>query len=303
MSGTEWTCASLLELWSALWRYEPQTKWGEGPEMQHNLSTSYRRLHPGMLGLAIVASILVSGCGLPGGDDDEPTATVEVIAQPTAGDDLSEAATLTSVLSGQFEVQSTPVVSVATPDLPAAGRDDATPATPDQAPPAFTGTPVSPGESVALATPESGAEIDAGEVDTAIIGSDGTSGATPELESPDGSVDGAEASPTDDATPVGLAPGELLDIDPISVASCEPENIPPFGTEQNEFLTVTDVNFRIGPGADCDQIGDGPIGINIPVTVLSGPVVREDDDTFVWVQVQIVDEIGWIVVDAIEPAP
>jgi uncharacterized protein YraI len=58
------------------------------------------------------------------------------------------------------------------------------------------------------------------------------------------------------------------------------------------------VNFRTGPGAECDLINT--IGINAEVTLLGGPVTREDDD-FVWVQVEIAGQTGWIVIDVLEP--
>jgi hypothetical protein len=89
----------------------------------------------------------------------------------------------------------------------------------------------------------------------------------------------------------------------VTVTSCEPDNVPPFIGEQVEFLTVTDVNFRVGPGSDCDLVSEGPIGVNIPATLISGPVVREGEEDFVWVQVQIADDIGWLILSAIEPVP
>jgi len=247
-----------------------------------------------MLSLALVSTLVLAGCGPLGGDDDEPTATTETISQPTTAVEATIPGTPESGLTDIEAGESTPIVSVATPDVPDAGMVDATPVATDQVPTAFEGSPTTPGQGVTDPTPEPGAEGVAAESDAAFTGSDGTSGATPDQ-------DGPAATPVNGATPA--AEVDLLDVEPVEVSSCEPESIPPFGTEQAEFLTVVDVNFRVGPGADCDSLGDGPIGINIPVTVLSNPVVRVDDDELVWIQVQIVDQIGWIVADAIEPAP
>ena len=47
-------------------------------------------------------------------------------------------------------------------------------------------------------------------------------------------------------------------------------------------LTTTDVNFRTGPGADCDPLWRWPASAqNIPVTILAAPVVREGEEEFV----------------------
>jgi hypothetical protein len=253
-----------------------------------------------MLGLALVTALLIAGCGPLGGDDDEPTETADTISQPTTVDETPFAALPTNELTEIGPGQSTPAVTVATPDAPGAELDEATPVTSDQTPPALAGTPASPGDDVAVDSSESGAVSDVEEPGPVFTGSDGTSGATPDQG---GSGNEVGATPIDGATPLAADAVDLEDLKPVEVSSCEPENIPPLGLEQTAYVTVTDVNFRVGPGAECDQVGDGPIGINIPVTVLSGPVVREDDDTFNWIQVQIVDQIGWIIADAVEPAP
>ena len=60
-----------------------------------------------------------------------------------------------------------------------------------------------------------------------------------------------------------------------------------------------DLNFRVGPGSDCDAIGE-PLSQGIHITVVSDPVVREGDPER-WVQVNIDGQIGWVALDFIEP--
>ncbi|HYI23863.1 MAG TPA: SH3 domain-containing protein, partial [Thermomicrobiales bacterium] len=145
----------------------------------------------------------------------------------------------------------------------------------------------------------------------AFTGSDGTSGATPiSLPRNDGSV----ATPaTGEGTPEGT-PGlavleetrtsdtvDLTAIDPVSVDSCSPDNVPILIDGNASFVTNSSVNFRSGPGADCDAIGNGPLGAGIPVLVTSAPVDREGDE-YVWVQITVNDIVGWVVIESLDPA-
>lgn len=291
--------------------------------MQRNLST-IRHLPPLVwLSMIVLTLLVATGCGPLGDDDGDPTATSESISQPTSAGDADDTASPTSAPSAFVPNRSTPSMSVATPDLPPAGNEEDTQATPDG--PGAGGTPVSfdgsGQDSPAGATPVPVGESDSSE--TAFTGSDGTSGATPgseelrssaeEPEAPGGTPDPDDPffveetpTPTVVATPPPAGTpvvGEVLELQPFLVTGCDPEVIPLLDAEQIEFVTVIDVNFRAGPGADCDMIGDTPLPANSAVTVLSAPVVPEEDDSFVWVQVQIADEVGWIIVDAIEPAP
>lgn len=278
--------------------------------MQRNLNTLGQPFRLIRWGSLFVAMLALTACGPLGNDDNDPTATAEVIAQPTS----SNLEISTATPSGEDVI---PMPPEATPGSIASTPIVENPvdplATPEQPNTVAVGTPV-----VGGALDEGFATPNASEPSSVFVGSDGTSGATPEVggsvspvvESTPGSDEGA--TPVDDpffvaeeATPeVGATPGTgaLADAQPVTVSGCDPETIPPFVGEQVDFFTASDVNFRTGPGADCDTIGSGPIGTNIPVTVLSGPVVR-DDDEFVWVQVQILDEIGWVVLDVLEPAP
>lgn len=242
-----------------------------------------------------IAALLLTACG-PLGDGDDPTATADTIVQPTAANVNTPAATPSSAAETPSEPRATPQVSVSTPALPTPDDQGVPQATPD-------------GPFTAIAgTPEVQATVDTGpttpvadQPDSTIVGSDGTSGATPDQTLPIGNDDAGTSSADSPASPTS-GTAELDELEPLSVASCNPETIPPFSGEQNAFLTNTDANLRTGPGTDCDTIGDGPIGINTPVTLLSGPVVRTDDDEFVWVQVQIASETGWVILIVLEPA-
>jgi hypothetical protein len=209
----------------------------------------------------------------------------------------------------------TQVISVSTPALDLDDSSDSTPV------PAATEPEASPENSNASAIPT---EPAGGEGSgTNFAGSDGTSGATPDSESEDEPVDETSdestpffvrddqtpdvATPVNDGTPSAVGTpvagddASIADIEPAVVTSCDPEIVPAVTIAQVDYLTAEDVNFRTGPGADCDLIGTGPIGVNAAVTLLGGPVAREGED-FVWVQVDIAGEVGWIVVEVLEPA-
>ncbi len=269
--------------------------------MQRNLNIPNRWSRALQWGTIAVAAMTITACGPLGDDEDDPTATAEVISQPTSADVDNPVATP--------PIENTqPGVSFATPDVGSSTPIVSNPvdpvnsqASPEGVSPTVAGTAVDP-ENSAEGTTGTGAQT----TGPVFSGSDGTSGATPDLggAAPAESVSAStpvadETSPDPGSTPVAGESGSQL----VAVTSCEPDSIPPFGGEQANFQTNTDVNFRAGPGSDCDLIGDGQIGANIPVTVLSGPVVREEGDGFIWVQVQIVDQTGWVVPEALEPAP
>ncbi|MDQ3444020.1 MAG: hypothetical protein M3490_10475 [Chloroflexota bacterium] len=277
--------------------------------MQRNLNTPGRRSRWLCWSTLTVAAFAMTACGPLGDDDSNPTATSETITQPTSAAPNEPGGT-----PGGFVVQ--PDGDAATPEMsgstPAINNPVSPQGTPDEPFTVIVGTPNAPDAAVAnggqAATPMATAAA-------VFVGSDGTSGATPDPETGSVADPGTPQSgnpPADDsllvtdgATPAADATTEavvLTDLEPVTVAGCEPETVPPLEGASLEFITVTDVNFRTGPGADCDTIGTGPIGTNVPVTVLSGPVVREDDDQFEWVQVQILDQTGWVVIDVLEPA-
>jgi len=279
---------------------------GGEPNMQRNFNTPNRRFRWHWWSLILVAVLATTACGPLGDDDNEPTATVETITQPTTA-----ASEVPDVTPGDSGLQ--PDGGVATPDMnastPVVNNPVSPQATPDQPFTVVVGTPDVPVRDV-----EQGATPVAPVTDSVFAGSDGTSGATPDPgTSPVSDAGTAEADETpagdtepeeDAATPGAKAEAvALTDLQPVTVTGCEPESVPSLNGAPANYITVTDVNFRAGPGADCDTIGTGPIGTNIPVTVLSGPVIREDDDQFVWVQVEILDQTGWLVLEVLEPAP
>ena len=136
----------------------------------------------------------------------------------------------------------------------------------DATPASGEATPVSDADDLTEdgATPDAGDELEA----------------TPELV--------GDATPQDDETPDTV------------VDSCSPDAIPPFEGDNPNFVTTVDLNFREGPGEDCDQIGD-PLGAGRDVVVLSEPVTREGEDQE-WIQVEVDGETGWVAAQFIEPA-
>ncbi|MDQ3657991.1 MAG: SH3 domain-containing protein [Chloroflexota bacterium] len=274
--------------------------------MQRNLNSLDRRSRWLWWSALTIATLAMTACG-PLGDDSDPTATAETITQPTSPAMNGTAPAPTSGELQPNEGIATPETGLSTPVFIEPDNPRATPTEPDTV---IVGTPIIVQSGIVReATPDAAAS------DSVFVGSDGTSGATPDpgigIDTEAGTPQGTDTLPedpavvSDAATPAAGATPEaiaLTDLQPVTVAGCEPETVPPFDGSQTAFITVSDVNFRAGPGADCDTIGDGPIGTNIPVTVLSGPVIREDDE-FVWVQVQILDQTGWVVVEVLEPAP
>jgi uncharacterized protein YraI len=71
---------------------------------------------------------------------------------------------------------------------------------------------------------------------------------------------------------------------------------------QNAYFTISEVNFREGPGADCDTISDTPLAEGVDVVVLSAPVTRVGEEDLVWIQIEADGERGWVVIDSLAPA-
>ena len=274
--------------------------------MQRNLNSLDRRSRWLAWSALTLAALAMTACGPLGDDDSDPTGTAETITQPTSAATEETVAPTGGALQPD-EPMATPEVSLSTPVF---AEPDNPQATPDESSTVMVGTPIIVQSGIVReATPEVPAS------ESVFAGSDGTSGATPDsgtgTDTGVGTPQGSDAPPddpvaaSDAATPAaGATPDAiaLTDLQPVTVDGCQPETVPPFDGNQTAYITNSDVNFRTGPGADCDTIGDGPIGVNIPVTVLSGPVDRADDE-FVWIQVQIVDQTGWVVIEVLEPAP
>jgi uncharacterized protein YraI len=86
------------------------------------------------------------------------------------------------------------------------------------------------------------------------------------------------------------------------VTSCAPEDIPPFTGENPSYVVLEDLNFRAGPGSDCDIIAGDPLVAGVGLTVRGGPVVREGEDELQWLQVEVAGVTGWVAADFVAPA-
>ncbi len=138
-------------------------------------------------------------------------------------------------------------------------------------------------------------------------GLSGTPASAPPSASPAPNIQESEDATTVAGGIPGATPGAPTDATPrgdgvpdATVEDCDPEEIPPFEGDDPNFVTTVDVNFREGPGQDCDRIGDAPLGQGREVLVLSEPVTRDGEDQE-WVQVEIDGETGWVAAEFIEP--
>jgi hypothetical protein len=266
-----------------------------------------------------LVTLLVVACG-PLGDDEDPTATSVTISQPTTDPDGASAPVSTEEPGGGTpqtvvdELSDLIVEGLSTPgSTPAVVLPDEE-ATPLQGSEPFVSTPAVPGltdDDPGARPLPSGDAADNEPPKAPSAGSDGTTGATPPGEGVEATAESEDAT---DATP-GATPGlavleatappanvDLDSIEPVQANSCDPSDVPLLVDGELSYVTTTVVNFRTGPGSDCDTIGDGPLGSNIPVAVVSMPVVREGEEEYVWVQIRVNDISGWVIVEAIEPA-
>lgn len=117
----------------------------------------------------------------------------------------------------------------------------------------------------------------------------GGSGMPGELDSDEESEDAPGATPA--ASPIAQ----------LEISGCEVPDVPGFLGDSNVFVLTADVNFRSGPGVDCDPVLEEPVGEGQIVLVLGGPVTQTDDDSE-WVQIEVDGEPGWITTEFIEPS-
>lgn len=235
--------------------------------------------------MVIVAStVLLAACGGDSDDAADETAT-EVIedAQGTVASGSPAAEEQPDVPSG------TPVVA----SSPVAETDMSTIGTPEP----VVGTPaiLVPTTDVGVATfatpdaevPVAGGTPDAAE-DPGVAGSDGTGG----------------EPPADDATDEGGDAGALTDslvgVLGTTVDGCEVASFPPYSGDTPEQVTTIEVNFRSGPGADCEALSD-PVADGVAVLVRSDPVTRSGDTENQWIAVTIDGVDGWIVAEGLTP--
>lgn len=244
-----------------------------GTELSRKISGSRRSLAAIGKALTILSALVISGCG-PLSDDDEreePLITVEPSAESKVGTPES--------------VQD--LAPEATPDVDGIVPDDTAKVTVDDATP----QPSRDDSSKATAEARSGEVVSP--ITTSNLG-DGTSGATPSLGTADGSSD--DDPETDDGTTTPAT-------ETVVVTSCTSENVPESTGESDAFVVAEDLNVRIGPGSDCEVIGDGPLLAGEAITVLSDPVVRDGENEVLWVRVELPAGQGWVALEFIEPAP
>jgi hypothetical protein len=110
-------------------------------------------------------------------------------------------------------------------------------------------------------------------------------------------VSATPAASPDSAAGTPVAAGE-----PPVVNSCDVDDVPEFTGDVTTWVLSVDLNFRSGPGSDCEPIGDGPLGEFSDVDVIGGPVIREGDESPEWVQVQVGEQTGWLAFEFLEPA-
>ncbi|MGI8485871.1 MAG: hypothetical protein ACR2OU_16630, partial [Thermomicrobiales bacterium] len=213
-----------------------------------------------------------TACGSLGGSSKEtpppPTATVEA----TQRAEIPATAIATPASISTTESSPVPVVA-ASPTIPI-------PVASPEVPVAVASAAASPAAAV-------------------IATSAATAGATPNVPSVLASIL-AGAPSSNGATPAaGASPSAATPVAAMTVANCEPPEVPPFTGNNSDYVVTADLNFRVGPGSDCDAIGD-PLSQGVHLTVVSDPVVREDDPER-WVQVNIDGQVGWVASEFIEP--
>ncbi len=289
-------------------------------------------------GIVLALAVLLVACG---GDSDEaePTATTETAqqqdAQPTVppmestpDSEVSEdeITVLESDIPATAEVSTPETEEVAEAEIVTEESAATTESTPDET------MGVATSEVEDAATAETEAETPTENIATAEMADEAAAEATEEPEediadeaaepdsTPEPTVRARTGNETfnhpGDGTGGSGMPGELTsneeeqapeatpDASPVAqleIIGCEVPDVPGFLGESNVFELTADVNFRSGPGVECEPVFDEPIGEGQIVLVLGGPVTQSEDGSE-WVQIEVNDETGWISTDFIEPA-
>ncbi len=215
--------------------------------------------------VGVVLMVSLTACGSIGGDSKEtppaPTATISPTQVPGASPTV-ELSAATSTPLPLVTLEPSPAIAASAAASPATTSSSNTPSN----------------ESIV----------------TSIIGVITTSIAN-------SGASGAASTPVGDSTPTAATPmSEATPVSALSVTSCQPDEVPPFTGTSAEYVVTEELNFRAGPGSDCDPIGV-PLEAGTQLTVISDPVVREDDTTR-WVQVSVDGEIGWVSLEFISPS-
>ena len=239
----------------------------------------YRLIGSGALGL----SLLLSACG---GDSDEatPTATASADVSTSAATAPPTVPPVTSPTESAVQATpTTPLISASpTVDDPAA-----TPAT-------VVDLTESPATAATIAIATSGATP---AVTPAPVGS------PPVLEgvTSDNPGDGTGGSGLTDRPDEEQATPAASPVAQLTIEGCEVPDVPNYTGENPDVTLTADVNFRSGPGTDCDTLLEEPLGEGQVVTITGGPVTQAADDSE-WVQVEVNGTNGWITTEYLEPA-
>jgi len=229
-------------------------------------------------------ALTITACGPLGDDDPDPTAPPTATLWPTVvpADDITPSAD-----------ESTPWQFATTEATPAVSETDAaaTPSAPEASP-----ATSEDGETTAVV------DLPAMEVpgwatpETAVIATS-TTGVEPTATSAPAETPEDSSTATPAATPDGTPSASVSE-----VTSCDPDEVPAFTGDAPEYITTADLNFRAGPGSDCDML-DGPLVAGALIEVTSDPVTRDTDPGIEWVQINVGGAIGWVSTDFLEPAP
>lgn len=284
------------------------------PDSSRNLSRVFRSL-------VLVLALVLVACGSDT-DESTPTATSDTgqVAQPTVPTGESTPETNLS----EEEITVLQPESASTPDIATPDTEELD--TVDSSPDASPTDLVSPDE-------DDGDNTDADMSATAVEDQSADTPSTP-VGDGDAEVEDVAAEPTvrvrtgnetfdhpgdgtggsgmpgegdtvDDQTPeVAATPVASPVASPVaqlSISGCEVPDVPGFLGDNSDFVLTADVNFRSGPGVECDPLLDDPLDEGLTVVVVGGPVVQTDDDTE-WVQIVIDGEPGWITTEFIESA-
>jgi len=257
----------------------------------------------------LLLGLVLTACGADDGGDEpeatsapggaQPTVAVEDVGTPEAAPDDGAESTPTNTDMSDVPADVAEAAEDATPNPATAVAGG----TPEVSPVMSTGEDATPSARLAVggnATPVSGvagatpgasgdqeAQTDAGPV----VG-DGTTGATVDAT--------ARATPAVAGASPAASPSAATPAAALTVTSCEVPDVPPFTGDQTVFALTTDVNFRTGPGADCDMALETPLGAFQQVEVIGGPVIRQDDRSE-WVQVDVQGTQGWVSFEFLAP--
>lgn len=260
--------------------------------------------------LAVLCLLVITACGEDGDDEQAVTTDQPSLAQPTAPGETDEP-TVGESTPADEQTESLPDINVSSPDRVGTPAESDVDLEEDEAGPTVVVGVATPADPV-LTDGEGAGATPAMAVTPVTNGAptgDGTTGA--------GLPEGAGPGPT---TPVATAQAAQVDVsvgpataaavpgtpvangEPLVVDSCEVNEVPVFTSETSTYRLSADLNFRSGPGSDCPLIGDGPLGEFSLVEVIGGPVFRQAEDEFEWVQIRVGDQTGWVAFEFLEPA-